>query len=80
MQATVKPNKLLSGMTVCRHGLHNGVVIYILQFRENTIHRIFGGVDRITESNVLCLNLKSDDRFLSYMASQSLVIHVCTRC
>ena len=55
MQATVKPNKLLSGMTVYRHGLHNGVVIYILQFRENTIHRIFGGVGSISESNIFML-------------------------
>ena len=32
IQNTVKPNKLLSVMTVCRHGFHNGVMAYMLQF------------------------------------------------
>ena len=26
IQNTGKPNKLLAAMTVCRHGLHNGVM------------------------------------------------------
>ena len=32
IQNTGKPNKLLSVMTVCRHGFHNGVMAYMLQF------------------------------------------------
>ena len=32
IQTTVKPNKLLSVMDVCKRGFHNGVVAYILQF------------------------------------------------
>ena len=31
-QNTGKPNKLLSVMTVCRNGFHNGVMAYMLQF------------------------------------------------
>ena len=29
---TGKPNKLLSVMTVCRRGFHNGIMAYMLQF------------------------------------------------
>ena len=32
IQNTLKLNKLLSAMTVCRHGFHNGVMVYTLQF------------------------------------------------
>ena len=32
IQTTVKPNKLLSVMNECRHGFHNGVMTYMLQF------------------------------------------------
>ena len=32
IQTTVKLNKPLSVMTVCRHGFHNGVMAYMLQF------------------------------------------------
>ena len=32
IQTTVKPNKILSVMTMCRHGFHNGVMVYVLQF------------------------------------------------
>ena len=42
IQITVKPNKLSSAMIACRHGFHNGVMPYMLQFGESTIHRIFG--------------------------------------
>ena len=31
IQTTVKLNKPLSVMTVCRHGFHNGVMAYMLQ-------------------------------------------------
>ena len=32
IQNTGKPKKLLSVMTVFRHGFHNGVMAYMLQF------------------------------------------------
>ena len=32
IQNTGKPNKLLSDITVCRHGFHNGIMAYMLQF------------------------------------------------
>ena len=41
IQTTVKPNELSSVLTVRRYGLHNGVMAYMLQFGESTIHRIF---------------------------------------
>ena len=31
-QNTIKPNKLLSVMTVCRHDFYNGAMLYMLQF------------------------------------------------
>ena len=32
IQNTGKPNKLLSVMTMCKHGFHNGAMAYMLQF------------------------------------------------
>ena len=32
IQTTVKPNKLLSVITMYKHGFHNGVMAYMLQF------------------------------------------------
>ena len=41
IQAIVKANELSSIMTLCRHGFHIGVIAYMLQVSESTIHRIF---------------------------------------
>ena len=41
VQAIVKANELSSVMTVCRHGVQNGVMPYILKILESTIRRIF---------------------------------------
>ena len=51
IQTTDKPNKLLSVMTVCRCGFHNGVMAYMLQFGYSAVHRTF---------------LRPDDGFLPY--------------
>ena len=37
----VKVNELFSVMTVCRHGLNNGAMAWMLQINENTSHIIF---------------------------------------
>ena len=43
IQAIGKTNELLSAMTVCRHGLHNGVMAYMLQTRKSTMNINFWG-------------------------------------
>ena len=53
-------------MTVCRHGFNNGVMIYILQFAESAIHRIFVAWVEYVKVTFSCLNLKPRDGFLPY--------------
>ena len=64
IQATDKSNELLTVVTVCRHGFYNGVMIYMLQFGENTIHIIFVARVVFMKEILSCLNLKPDDGFL----------------
>ena len=49
-------------MAVCRHGFHNGVMAYMLQF--GAIHRIFVAWVVFAKAIFSCLNLKPDDGFL----------------
>ena len=51
-------------MTVCRNGFHNGVMTYMLQIGECTIHRIFMTLVVFVETIFSCINLKHDDGFL----------------
>ena len=53
-------------MAVCRHGFHNGVMAYILQFRYSAIHGIFVAWVVFAKAIFSCLNLKPDDGFLPY--------------
>ena len=58
IQNTVKPNKLLSVMTVCRLGFHNGVMAYMSQFALIALHRIFVAWLVFVKAIFPCLNLK----------------------
>ena len=51
-------------MAVCRHGFHNGVMAYMLQF--GAIHRIFVAWVVFAKAIFSCLNLNPDDGFLPY--------------
>ena len=51
-------------MTVCRHGFHNGIMAYMLQFGESAIHRIFVAWVVFVKAIFSCLNLKPDEGFL----------------
>ena len=66
IQTTVKPNKLSSLITVCRHGFYNGVMAYMLQFGEIATNTIFVRREVFVKATLPCLNLKTDDRFLHY--------------
>ena len=66
IQKNGKLNKLLPVMTICRHGLHNGVMAYMLQFGQSAIHRIFVTWVVFVKAIFSCLNLKPDDGFLPY--------------
>ena len=71
IQNTGKLNQLLSAMTVCRHGFHNRVMGYMLQF--GAIHRIFVAWLVFVKAIFPCLNLKPDDGFLSYNIPDVLI-------
>ena len=58
IQNTVKPNKLLFVMTVCRLGFHNGVMAYMSQFGLIALHRIFVAWLVFVKTIFSCLNLK----------------------
>ena len=62
IQNTGKPNKLLSVMTVSRHGFHNGVMTYMLNLVK-VLSQNFCGVGSICE-------VKPDDGFLPYNMSE----------
>ena len=53
-------------MTVCRHGFHNGVMAYMLQFDQSAIPRIFVTWVVFVKAIFSCLNPKPDDGFLPY--------------
>ena len=61
-----KTNELLLVMTVCRHGVRSGVMVYVLQTGESTIHIIFMACVVLMEAILSRLNLKPDDGFLPY--------------
>ena len=61
-----KANELLLVMTVCRHGVRSGVMVYVLQTAESTIHIIFITWVVLMETIFSRVNLKSDDGFLPY--------------
>ena len=66
VQAIVKANELSSVMTVCRHGVQNGVMPYILKIEESTIRRIFVAWVAFIEAVISRLNLKPNDWFLPW--------------
>ena len=66
IETIVKQNKPWTLMTVCGHGFRNDVMTYMLQFGESTIYRIFAAWIVFVNAIFSCLNLKTDDRFLSY--------------
>ena len=51
-------------MIVCRRGFDTGVLTYILQFGECTIHRMFVESVVFMKAIFSCLNLKPDDGVL----------------
>ena len=38
-----KATELLSVLTICRHSLHLGIMVYILNIGKSTVYRIFVG-------------------------------------
>ena len=53
-------------MTVRRHGFHNGVMAYMLEFGYSVIHRVFVAWVVFVKATFSCLILKPDDGFLPY--------------
>ena len=53
-------------MTVCRHGLHNGVIAYMLQFCYSSIHITFEAWVVNVKAIISWLDLKPDDGFLYF--------------
>ena len=51
-------------MTACGHGIHNGVMAYMLQFGWSAIHRVFVAWVVFLKAIFSCLNFKPDDGFL----------------
>ena len=51
-------------MVVFRHGFHNSVIAYMLQFGESTIHIIFVAWLVFVKVTFSCLNLKPYNGFL----------------
>ena len=64
IQAVDKVNELLSNMSVCTNGLHNGIIAYVLQIGERTIHRIYVPWMVSMEAIFSHINLKPDYGFL----------------
>ena len=54
-----KSNKLSSDI-VHKHGFHNGVIAYVIQFGESTIHIIFVAWVIFLMAIFSCLNFKPD--------------------
>lgn len=60
------PTELLSVMTVCHHGLHNGVIVYMLNVGESTTQKIFVAWILFMEAIFSRINLRPDNGFLAY--------------
>ena len=56
--------ELLSVLTICRHSLHLGIMVYILNIGNNTVYRSFVGWIVFLETLFDELDLKPDDGFL----------------
>ena len=73
IQNTVKPNKLLSAMTLWIHGLHSGVMVYMLQFcLLKCYSQNFRGVGSICESNIF---IKPDYEFVYFFTTEWNCLH-----
>ena len=60
-----KSTELLLVMTVCCHGLHNGVMAYILNIGESTMQRMFIAWVVFIEAIFSKINLRPDQRLLA---------------
>ena len=61
-----KSTGLLSVMTVCHHGIHKRVMVYMLNIGESTMQRIFVTWVVFMEAVFSKTNLKPDEGFLAY--------------
>ena len=61
IQAIDKTYAFLSVMTVCRNAFDNGVMAYMLQIHESTIHITFVACTVLMEAIFPCFNIKPDD-------------------
>ena len=61
-----KSTELLSVMTVCGHGLHNGVMAYMLNIKERTMQQIFVAWVVFMEAVFSKINLRPDEGFVAY--------------
>ena len=78
IQNTVKPNKLLSAMTLWRHGLHSGAMVYMLQFcRLKCYSQNFRGVGSICESNIF---IKPDYEFVYFLRQNGIASTMVGAC
>ena len=59
-----KATELLSVLTICRHSLHLGIMVYILNIGESNVYRFFVGWIVFIETFFNELDLKPDDGFL----------------
>ena len=59
-----KVTELLAFLTICRHGLHLGVMSYMLSRSNSTVYRIFVGWVTFLEFVFSQVNLKPDHGFL----------------
>ena len=80
IQTTVKANELSWVMTLCRHGFHNDVMVYILRTGESTIHRNFFVWVVFMETILSCLlNLKIAAGFkpVLHRVFLGIMVHIC---
>ena len=61
IQAIDKTYAFLSVMTVCRNAFDNGVMAYMLQIHESTIHITFVACIVLMEAIFPCFNIKPDN-------------------
>ena len=61
-----KPTELLAVLTICRHGLYNGVMAYMLNVSESTMQRIFVAWIVFMETIFSRINLRPDKNFLAH--------------
>ena len=80
IQTTVKANELSWVKTLCRHGFHNDVMVYILRTGESTIHRNFFVWVVFMETILSCLlNLKIAAGFkpVLHRVFLGIMVHIC---